>query len=113
MKFTVNFYKIGYFGTKRIVDKLKVNYSRVFIFQAYDLKERLEELELNIYGVTIASVGAINMYPSTKLATVKKAVRFVARKLTVATKKTINLCLELTQFMMNSTLISFNIEYYK
>ena len=61
----------------------------------------------------IASVDAINMYPSIKLSTIKKAVRFFARTLTTATKITINLCLELILFGMSSTLICFNGEYYK
>ena len=53
------------------------------------------------------------MYPSTKLSTIKKAVIFFARKITAATKKTINLCLELTRFGTSSTLISFDGEYYE
>ena len=63
--------------------------------------------------VTIASVDVINMYPSIKLATIKKAVRFFARKLTSEVKRTMNLCLDLIQFGMSSTLISFKGEYYK
>ena len=62
--------------------------------------------------VTIASVEAINMYPSIKLSTIRK-VRFSARKLTAETKNTINLCLELIHFGMRSTLISFHSEYCK
>ena len=42
------------------------------------------------------------MYPSIKLARIKKSVRFFARTLTTATKKTINLCLELIHFGMSS-----------
>ena len=53
------------------------------------------------------------MYPSIKLATNKKAVRYFARTLTRETKKTINLCLDLIQFGMSSTLISFDGEYYE
>ena len=63
--------------------------------------------------MTIASVDAINMYRSIDLSTIKKAVIFFARKLTASTKKTINICLELTQFGMSSTLISFDDKYYK
>ena len=63
--------------------------------------------------MTITSVYAINMYPSIKLATINKAVRFFARKLTSEVKKTINLCLDLIQFGMSFTLISFNGEYYE
>ena len=63
--------------------------------------------------MTIASVDAINMYPSIDLSTIKKSVIFFARNLTSATKKTINLCLELIHFGMSSTLISFDGEYYE
>ena len=63
--------------------------------------------------VRISSVNAINMYPSIKLATIKKTVRFFARTLTTATKKNINLCLELIRFGMSSTLICFDGEYYE
>ena len=89
-----------------------MNYSRVSIIHASDLKERLEELELKRDEITISSVNAINMYPSTKLSTIKKAVRLFARKFTTTTKKTINLCLELIRFRMSSTLISFDGKYY-
>ena len=61
----------------------------------------------------IASVENINMYPSIKLSTIRNVVRFFARKLTAATKKIINLCLELIRFGMTSTLISLDGEYYK
>ena len=53
------------------------------------------------------------MYPSIKLATIRKAVRFFARKLTAETKKTIIICLELMHFGMSSTRISLNCEYYE
>ena len=53
------------------------------------------------------------MYVSIKLATIRKAVSFFARKLTAATKNTINLCLELIHFGMSSILISFDAKYYE
>ena len=90
-----------------------MNYSRVPIVQASDLRERLEDLKIKRDKVTTVSVDSINMYPSLKLSTIRKAVRFFARKLTAATKKTINLCLELIRFGMSSTLISFNGECYE
>ena len=63
--------------------------------------------------MTIASVDAINMYPSIKTSTIGRTVIFFARKITAATKKTINLCLELIRSGMSSTLISLDGEYYK
>ena len=104
--FTATFSKIGYLGIKCMLDKGKVNYSRVSVIQASDLKEKLEKLKIKIDEVTIASVGAINMYPSIKISTIKKTVRLFASNLTSATKKKMNLCLELVRFIMSSTLIS-------
>ena len=63
--------------------------------------------------MTISSFDVINMYPSIKFATIRKSVRVFTRKLTAATNKTINLCLELIHFGMSSTLIYFNGKYYK
>ena len=100
-KFTATFSKIGYLGIKRCLDKGKVNYSRNSIVQASDLKETLEELGLKKEEATIALVDVINMYPSIKLVTIKKAVIFFARKLTSEVKKKINLCLDLIQFGMS------------
>ena len=63
--------------------------------------------------MTLASVYAFNMYPSTKLAKIRKLVRFFSRGLTAATKNKINLYLDLIHFGMSSTLISFDREYYR
>ena len=50
----------------------KVNYSRNSIVQASDLKETLDELGLKKEEVTIVLVDALNMYPSIKLAKIKR-----------------------------------------
>ena len=102
-KFTATFSNIGYLGIKICLNKVKVNYSQDSIVQASDLKEILEELGVKREEVTIASVHAINMYRSIKLATIRKVVRYFTRKLTKETNNTIKLCLELTQFGMSST----------
>ena len=60
---------MGYLGIKRYLDKVKVNYPRVSIFQAYELKEALEELKIKIDRVKIASVEA----------TIRKSLRLFAR----------------------------------
>ena len=111
--FTATFSKISYLWIKRCLDKGKVNHSQNSIVQASDLKETLKELRLKIEEVTIASVDAINMYSSIKLATIRKAVRYFAIKLTKETKKTINLFLDLIHFGIISSVISFDGEYYK
>ena len=96
-----------------MLDKVKVKYSCVSIVQASDLKEILEELKINRDKVKITPVDAINMYPSIKLSKIRKAVRLFSRKITAATKKTINICLEFIGFLMSSTLIYFDCDYYK
>ena len=90
-----------------------MKYSRAPIVQSSDLRERLEELEVKRDEVTIASVDSINMYPSIKLSKIKNSVRFFARKLTAATNKIINLCLDLIPFGMSYTLIYFDGKYYE
>ena len=90
-----------------------MKYSRVSIVQASYLKERHEELEVKRDEVTIASVDAINVYPSIKLTTIRKALIFLSRVITASTKKIINLFLELISFEMSYILISFNREYYE
>ena len=81
MKFTARFSKISYLGIKMLLDKGKVKYSRVSIVQASDLKGRLEKFKIKRGEVKIASVDAINMYPSIKLSTIRKAVRLLQGKL--------------------------------
>ena len=63
--------------------------------------------------MTIASLDAVNMSPSTKLAKIRKEVIFFSRKLTASTKKTINIFWELICFGVSSTLISFDRDYLK
>ena len=63
-----------------LLDKVKEDYSRVSVVQASDLKEKLEELKIKRDLVTIASVNAINMYLYIKISTIRKAIRFFARR---------------------------------
>ena len=46
------------------------------------MKERLEQLKVKRDEAAIASVDAINMYPSIKITTIRKPVRYFARKIT-------------------------------
>ena len=67
-----------------MLDKAKVNYSRVTIFQASVIEEILEELKINRYEITIASMDSINMYHSIKISTINKAVRLFTKLLTTS-----------------------------
>ena len=94
-----------------MLDKAKVNYSRVSIVQESVLKERLEESNISRDRVTITAVDTVNMYPSIKLDTIRKLVTLFLSKLTTATKKTINICRELIHFGISLTLKSFDKDY--
>ena len=96
-----------------MLEKAKLNYSCVTIAQAYDLNETLEELKIKRYGATIELVDVVNMYPSIKIATIKKKLRLFTRVLTASTQKTINLCLERIFFWVSSALTYFNGEFYE
>ena len=52
-----------------------------YISQASNMKETLEELVLKREEATIASVLAINTYPSIKHATIRKAVSYLQENL--------------------------------
>ena len=78
--FTATLSKLGYLGIKIILDKTNVDYSRFAIVQSSYLKKKLEDLEINRYGLTIASVYAVKMHRSIKLATIRKSVRLFSRK---------------------------------
>ena len=68
---------------------------------------------MNIDKVTIASIDSVNMYPSIKLTTINRPMRYFTKILTTGTKKTIILSLEIILLGMSSTLISFDGEYYE
>ena len=57
--FTATFFNIGYLGSKKCLDKGKVNYSHVSTVRASELKERLEELKIKRDEMKISSVDAI------------------------------------------------------
>ena len=49
------------------------------------LFEKLEEISISKYKVTIALIDAVNMYLSTKLTTINKAARYFIGRITIAT----------------------------
>ena len=112
IKFIVTLSKVGYLGIKNILDKAKVNYSRVSVVLASNLKNRFEELDINRDGAMIESVDAVNIYLQSKFQESENRW-YKKRNTTAATKNTSNLCLELVSFGMSSILISFDGEYYE
>lgn len=74
--FTATFSKLGYLGIKRALDDNKANYSRFTIIQASNLKERLEDLEVQRSDVTMMLLDTENMYPSVRLKLIQKALTY-------------------------------------
>eukprot|EP00957_Ditylum_brightwellii_P192247 14634495-Ditylum_brightwellii.AAC.1 len=77
-------------GIKKILDDHGVDYAKHKIVQSSDLKEKLEECGLKR----------------------NEALSHYVRNLTVSAKETINMCMEILQFGMKSTLIQFKGKYY-
>ena len=111
--FTAGFPKLGFSGIKRIFDKNNINYMKKTIIQSSDLKEKLETLNITKSNSTIVSLDIVSFYPSIKFNVVKKAVQYYSKLLNKKEKKTIDNCLNLIQFGMSNTLITFKDEYYE
>ena len=111
--FMAGFPKLGFSRIKKIFDSNNIDYTRRTIIQASDLKERLENLNINKDKYTIMSLDIVSFYPSIKFNVVKKAVDFFSDNLTRKEKNTISTCLNLIQFGMGNTLLTFQDEYYK
>eukprot|EP00957_Ditylum_brightwellii_P166859 12700441-Ditylum_brightwellii.AAC.1 len=58
------------------------------------------------------SLDIVNMYPSTKLLLIKKAIRHYARNLPANKKIEIEQCLSMIAFAMKTTLVRFQDQYY-
>lgn len=111
--FTAGFPKLGFSGIKRIFDKNNINYMRKTIIQSSDLKDKLENLNITKSNSTIVSLDIVSFYPSIKFNVVKKAVQHYSKNLTQKEKKIIDNCLNLIQFGMSNTLITFRDKYYE
>eukprot|EP00957_Ditylum_brightwellii_P211192 15365871-Ditylum_brightwellii.AAC.2 len=106
------FSKIGYMGIKKILDDNKIDYSKYTITQASDLKTKLESLKLKKPDVAIMSLNIVNMYPSTRLSLIKKAICFFSQTLTKGEETRIEKCINMIAFGMQTMLIWFQDQYY-
>jgi len=111
--FTSGFPKIGYLGIKRILDENKVDYMSKTIIQASDLKDQLENRGITCNNSTIVSIDAENFYPSVRLKLVRNAVNHFSENLPEEDQITIEHCLDLIKFGMQSTLLTFVDKYYE
>eukprot|EP00957_Ditylum_brightwellii_P136056 10376312-Ditylum_brightwellii.AAC.1 len=62
------------------------DYSRYPITQALGLKNKLENLHVKWNNVTIMSLDIVNMYPSTRLSLIKKALHHYFKDLSTTDK---------------------------
>eukprot|EP00957_Ditylum_brightwellii_P030119 2279535-Ditylum_brightwellii.AAC.1 len=92
-------------GIKKILDDHGVNYTKHTIIQSADLKEKLEACNLKRDNITLMLLDIVNMYPSIRVKLIKKALRYYAKNLPAEARETINLCMDIVQFGMKSTLI--------
>ena len=72
--FSANFAKVGYLGMKNILEKADINYTKLTIVQASQVKEEWEVLNWKINEATIASIYAVAIYPLIHFPLVKKAI---------------------------------------
>eukprot|EP00957_Ditylum_brightwellii_P203765 15336091-Ditylum_brightwellii.AAC.1 len=96
-------------GIKKVLDEHGVNYAKYTIIQSSDLKEKLE---LKRNKVTLMSLDIVNMYPSVRVKLIRKALHHYAKDLPEEAKETINMCMDIVQFGMKSTLIQVKGKYY-
>eukprot|EP00957_Ditylum_brightwellii_P073841 5610670-Ditylum_brightwellii.AAC.1 len=99
-------------GIKKVLDNHGVNYAKHTIIQSSDLKEKLEKLGLKQNEVTLMPLDIVNMYPSIRVKLIQKALSHYARDLPEKAKETINMCMDIVQSGMKSTLIRFKGKYY-
>ena len=79
------------------------------------MKTKFENSCLNLKKdeCTIFSFDAEAMYPSIKFGLIKKAVEYFSENLTIEEENTINQCLDLIKFGMNSNILEFSSKYYE
>ena len=111
--FIAIFDKIGHKGIMDVLNRYGINFSTNNIVQALDLKEDLEKLKIRSDDATIVSFDAVKMYPSITLGMVKTAVEYFCAKKSISNddKEIVNTCLNMIQFAMCNTLLTFRGKY--
>ena len=77
------------------------------------MKREFGKIKINKKTHTIVSLDAINMYPSITFEMVKKAVYYFGSKLPAIEKENIEKCLEMIDFGMGNTLLTFRDKYWQ
>jgi hypothetical protein len=91
----------------------EVNYTRKTITQASDLNEKIESLDIARSTCTIYSIDVKKMYPTTTFGLIKRAGDYFSSDFLPDEKETTETCLEMIQFGMSNTLVTFQDKYYE
>ena len=83
------------------------------IVQSSHLKSILEKFKLKRNNCTICSLDIINMYPSIKHRLIRKAITFYSSGFADEELEMIEAALEMQQFSMKNTLVTFQDKYYE
>jgi hypothetical protein len=98
---------------KSIFDANDINPMKRTIVQSSHLKVQLEQLNLKADGCTIASLDIINMYPSIKHRLIRQAINHYCADINEEEQEVIDAALEMQQFSMGNTIITFRDKYYE
>jgi hypothetical protein len=77
------------------------------------LKQQFEELKFKQESVTVVSLNIKDIYPQCHFKAVSDAVKHFATTLPDLKQERINKCLNILQFSMGNTIITFHDKYYK
>eukprot|EP00957_Ditylum_brightwellii_P001744 134325-Ditylum_brightwellii.AAC.1 len=99
-------------GIKKVLNEHGVNYAKHTIVQSLDLKEKFESCKLKRDEVMLMLLDIVDMYPSVRVNLIQKALQHHARNLPDYAKEIIDLCMDIVQFGMKSTLIQFRGWYF-
>jgi len=81
------FAKLGYLAIREIFRRQKINVERFAIGQASSLKKDLEVLKINKNRNSIASLDAVDFYPSITFLIIEKATWFFGNRLDESEKR--------------------------
>ena len=93
--------------------KNKANAEKFTIVQASSLKQDLKDLGIDEERISVASIDAVNFYPSVSCRMIEKAVWFFAEDLDENVKKKLKVSLELLKIGMSTQTVQFNGTYCK
>ena len=107
------FLKVGYTAIKKVFERNNVAYNNFGIKKSLDVKERLENLHVNLRNQTVSKLDIVDMYLSIKMGMVQKAVNYYSQGLPLEEKKIIETYLKLIEWGIGAALCTFNRKYYE